>query len=216
MSNPPILRIALPGPLRTLFDYLAPTDCPSSLQAGIRLQVPFGRSRRCGVLIQTTTGSSLPTDRLKPAAAIIDRSPLLSAQDLAFLRWAAEYYQHPLGDVIFHALPLRLRKGLQPRPDIRPGWRLTAMGWQIDPAQLQRAVRQAAVLRTLREQPQGLDQAQLNHRCGSNGSVLRNLQQRQWIEPCDLPSQAPATTMSQPPPPLSHAQQEAVERVGDR
>jgi primosomal protein N' (replication factor Y) len=168
------------------------------------------------VLIQTTTGSSLPTDRLKPAAAIIDRSPLLSAQDLAFLRWAAEYYQHPLGDVIFHALPLRLRKGLQPRPDIRPGWRLTAMGWQIDPAQLQRAVRQAAVLRTLREQPQGLDQAQLNHRCGSNGSVLRNLQQRQWIEPCDLPSQAPATTMSQPPPPLSHAQQEAVERVGDR
>ncbi|MGD8932594.1 MAG: primosomal protein N' [Chromatiales bacterium] len=216
MSNPPILRVALPGPLRTLFDYLTPADCPTPLQPGIRLQVPFGRGSRCGILIQTATGSSLPADRLKPVAAILDQTPLLSTGDLAFLGWAADYYQHPLGDVIFHALPLRLRKGLPPRPDTRPGWRLTRAGRQIDPAQLHRARRQAAVLNTLREHPEGLEQALLNNRCGTDNNVLRSLQRRLWIESCELPTQVPATSEPQPPPPLSDAQQAAVERVGER
>ena len=38
------MRLALPSPLRRLFDYLAPQGVPhAALQPGVRLRVPFGR-----------------------------------------------------------------------------------------------------------------------------------------------------------------------------
>ena len=46
-----ILRLALPSPLRRLFDYLAPQGVPhAALQPGVRLRVPFGRREVIGVL----------------------------------------------------------------------------------------------------------------------------------------------------------------------
>ena len=54
-----------------------------------------------------------------------------------------------------------LRKGLPARQNRRQGWRLTATGAAIDPAQVRRAKRQAAILNSLRQHPQGLDQALL-------------------------------------------------------
>jgi len=212
MSNPAILRVALPGPLRTLFDYLPPDHHPEPLYPGVRLRVPFGNRSRCGVLLEILSESELPRERLKPTEAVLDKTPLLGPGDLAFLRWAAEYYQHPLGDVIFHALPVRLRKGLSPTPDAPPAWRLTALGRGIDPADLSRARRQAAVLRSLREHPEGLEQATLKARCATDSAVLRSLLQKQWIEPCELPPQAPAAR-AQSPPPLSEAQQLALTQV---
>jgi primosomal protein N' (replication factor Y) len=168
------------------------------------------------MLIQTTHESDLPAERLRPVEAILDQIPLLAPQDLDFLAWAAEYYQHPLGDVIFHALPGRLRKGQQPRSEGPPGWRLTTVGRHIDPTQLLRAPRQSAVLSSLREHPQGLEQGLLNSRCGSDTATLRRLQRKLWIEPCDLPAQAPASADTQLPPPLSDAQRQAVVRVAER
>ena len=45
-----ILRLALPSPLRRLFDYLAPQGVPhAALQPGVRLRVPFGRREVVGV-----------------------------------------------------------------------------------------------------------------------------------------------------------------------
>ncbi len=83
------------------------------------------------------------------------RPPCLSAAELNFLCWASDYYQHPLGDVIFHALPVRLRKGLK-LSDARPkGWRLTAAGAAVDVSRLSRAKRQSAVLMSLHSHPLG-------------------------------------------------------------
>jgi primosomal protein N' (replication factor Y) len=216
MPSPSIFRTALPGPLRTLFDYLPPSDSSIEPQPGTRLLVPFGRGLRCGILLEIVTQTRVAASRLKPVAAILDQTPLLTPQDLAFLRWAAEYYQHPLGDVIFHALPLRLRKGLPAHADTQPGWRLTTTGSHIDPTQLQRATRQAAVLSTLRDHPAGLAQATLKRRCATDNHVLRRLEQKHWIAPCRLPLPAPAIGKAQPPPPLTEAQQQAVECIGER
>ncbi|MFC1750954.1 hypothetical protein ACFL2V_19350, partial [Pseudomonadota bacterium] len=49
--NSPVLRVAIPSPLHTLFDYLPPDGCdPSQLLPGIRLRLPFGRSQTVGIL----------------------------------------------------------------------------------------------------------------------------------------------------------------------
>src|SRR5690606_10108330 len=63
-----ILRLALPSPLRRLFDYLAPEGVPHTLlQPGVRLRVPFGRREVVGVLVEVASHSEVPADRLRPA-----------------------------------------------------------------------------------------------------------------------------------------------------
>uniref|UniRef100_UPI0013D17B4D primosomal protein N' family DNA-binding protein n=1 Tax=Morganella morganii TaxID=582 RepID=UPI0013D17B4D len=48
-----ILRLALPSPLRRLFDYLAPPGVSrAQLQPGMRVRVPFGRREMIGILVE--------------------------------------------------------------------------------------------------------------------------------------------------------------------
>ena len=146
MFAPRILRIAVAAPLPGLFDYLPPPSVdPAHLQRGVRLRVPFGRGSRIGFLWDLAGSSELPAEALKSAEALLDQQPLLPPDDLALLRWAADYYQHPLGDVLLGALPQRLRKKQARRPPEPKAWRLTAAGRATDPASLNRAPRQAAM-----------------------------------------------------------------------
>ncbi len=56
-----ILRIAVPSPLRRLFDYLPPREAVT-LRPGQRFLVPFGRSRIVGILVAVTGQSELPRE----------------------------------------------------------------------------------------------------------------------------------------------------------
>ena len=116
-----ILHIALAAPVYGLFDYLPPGNVPEeNLVPGQRLLVPFGRTNRCGILVSLSNQTSVARHKLRAAHAILDETPLMSREHLAFLCWVADYYHHPPGEVLLSALPVRLRKGkppLVPRPD---------------------------------------------------------------------------------------------------
>ena len=105
---PSILRVALPLPLPTVFDY-ATGDV--RVEVGCRVRVPFGRRQLVGLVVEQATQTAEP-DRLKAIDAVLDDTPLLGGELLATLRWAARYYQHPLGEVLFNALPTALRAQL--------------------------------------------------------------------------------------------------------
>ena len=62
-----ILRLALPSPLRRLFDYLPPRRNCRSLQPGMRSRVPFGRRGVIGVLVELSDQSEVPLEKLRPA-----------------------------------------------------------------------------------------------------------------------------------------------------
>jgi primosomal protein N' len=61
-----ILRLALPSPLRRLFDYRAAAAWRASCP-GMRLRVPFGRREMIGVLVEVADTSEVPAEKLKPA-----------------------------------------------------------------------------------------------------------------------------------------------------
>lgn len=107
-----ILKIAVPVPLRRLFDYLPPPACDfGRLRCGVRVEVPFGRRRKIGILMAVSEESDIDPGRLKAAWAILDDTPLLTAEDLRLLSWASQYYHHPIGEVVAAALTVLLRKG---------------------------------------------------------------------------------------------------------
>ncbi len=108
----PILRIALPAPLRQSFDYLPPPGYPlEQLKPGILLRVPFGKTARIGVLLKVVATSPLPSDQLRPILEVLDPQPILPPEHLALLEWASRYYHHPIGEVISASLPALLRHG---------------------------------------------------------------------------------------------------------
>jgi primosomal protein N' (replication factor Y) len=177
--------------------------------------VPFGRGRRCGVVMAVTAVASIEQGRLKRAERLLDTEPLLAREDLALLNWAAGYYQHPIGEVVATALPVRLRKGepvLSPR---LPGWRLTQTGEGQDPGQLIRAPRQAAVLSVLSGKPAGMAQSEIYDRCDECRTVLKNMQEKGWIEACEVSREVDRESPVQNvnPRQLNSEQQVAVDAV---
>nr|WP_284060363.1 primosomal protein N' [Pseudomonas sp. NW5] len=154
----PILRIALPSPLRRLFDYRAPRAAdPAHLQPGVRLRVPFGRRELIGVLVATAEHSEIDAERLRDAIALLDTRPLLPPALFELCLWSAIYYQHSLGDTFAWALPNLLRQG-------EPAERVEERFWQIVPGaraddpRLARAPRQRMALTTLAQHPHGINQ----------------------------------------------------------
>ena len=107
-----ILQIALDTPLRRVFDYRAPVDALGTPPPpGVRVRVPFGKRELIGVLMGIAPGSSIPASRLKAALRILDDTPVFDPATFELLRWAADYYHHPIGEVIAAALPAALRSG---------------------------------------------------------------------------------------------------------
>lgn len=111
MTNRLILNVAIPSvPFLKLFDYLAPENV-ENFYAGIRLEVPFGKQSKIAFLISTNSKSDYSEEKLKPILRVIDEIPLLAEIDLKLLHWVANYYHHPIGDVISTAFPIALRQG---------------------------------------------------------------------------------------------------------
>lgn len=112
MDKKIILRIALPTPLRRLFDYMAPDNCIfKDLAPGVRIKVPFQSRTLIGILIEVAQKSSFPYEKLKSAIAILDQTPILPPDIQQLCLWAAEYYHSPIGEVFAASLPTLLRQG---------------------------------------------------------------------------------------------------------
>ena len=108
-----VFRVALDTPLKRLFDYLPPesTLWGARIEPGMRVRVPFGRQTLIGIVMEAADSSDVPPERLKPILEVLDPRPVLDASALALLRWAAEYYHHPIGEVLSTALPKAMRMG---------------------------------------------------------------------------------------------------------
>src|SRR5690606_27139958 len=153
---PPILRLALPSPLRTLFDYRPPAGVPhAALQPGVRLRVPFGRREVVGVLVEVVTHSEVPEAKLKPALELLDSVPPLPPALFKLCLWTAQYYQHSLGDTFSWALPVLLRQGEPAEARQERFWH-AATGARADDSRLSRAPRQRDALKTIAQHPQGV------------------------------------------------------------
>lgn len=107
-----ILRLALPVPLRKLFDYLPPQDFDcTNLLPGTRIRVKFQNRNLIGVLVSAEENSDYPYEKIKTVEEILDDQPLISGDVYKLCQWAADYYHYALGEVLASALPTLLRKG---------------------------------------------------------------------------------------------------------
>jgi len=103
-----VLRVALDLPLADAFDFLAPEAMAVAI--GAVVVVPFGRTRKVGVVVGVAAGSDVAPERLKPIERVVEDVPPFGAEDLELYRFCAAYYQRALGEVVAASLPPRLRQ----------------------------------------------------------------------------------------------------------
>ena len=211
MPPAPILRVALPTPLRQLFDYRNPGH---PMSPGMRVRVPFGRQRLVGVVMATAETTDVPAERLKAVLQPLDDRPVFDAGLLELLRWAAGYYHHPIGEVVAAALPKALRLGASVS-----AWEER---WQITPAgraahlagEPKRSPRRQALLAALLGTERTA--AELREQLGESWrAATRPLAERGWIESAQVPC-GPPPAQSGPPgrgPALNEEQRAATERI---
>ncbi len=179
VPRPRILRVALDTPLRRLFDYRPPPDAdPADLLPGRRLEVPFGRRRLIGVLIETADHSEVPDPKLRAALTLIDHEAPLDAVAFEVVRFAADYYHHPLGEALAAALPALLRAGRPLRARERR-WRLAGGTPPTAPPHL--GTRQKALLSALASRP-SIGEEELEAAGGNTREALRGFLERGWVE----------------------------------
>ena len=105
-----ILKVALDTPLDFFFDYgWTVGDDEPEPQVGQFVLLPFGRRETTGLIVDIADTSELPPEKLKSALAIRTQLAPLSPQWIALCRFAADYYQRPLGEVAVPGVPKNLR-----------------------------------------------------------------------------------------------------------
>jgi primosomal protein N' (replication factor Y) len=146
----------------------------------MRVRVPFGRRRLVGVLVGTSTDSDVDPAKLKSAIEILDQTPVFDRVTFELLCFAAEYYHHPLGEVIAAALPTSLREGQRADDDIECWTATTAGHAELADPTLKRAPKLRALLTWLAQRGVAPEQ---DIAAEFKSTHLRSLQQRGWASP---------------------------------
>ena len=158
-----IFRVAIPIPVYSLFDYLAPANIElDSIEPGMRLEVPFGKGKKIAFLIEITQKSDLEVSKLKRVARILDQKSLLSSKDLQLLTWASNYYHYPLGEVISTAFPAALRQGKSIVLKTTKSFALSPLGKLTLSTDLQRSPRQKSLLEKFQASLSSFSEAELS------------------------------------------------------
>jgi primosomal protein N' (replication factor Y) len=144
-----IIRVALPIPKRQLFDYLYHGN---NLTAGVRVSVSFGPRKLIGVVWETSDKSEWDISKLKSIEAVLDDKPIFNLMLLKLCGWLAQYYKHPIGDVVQTAMPVALRKGESSQAKPIEYWTLSDTGLSTDLSSLSGAPKQRSLLEALQDQ----------------------------------------------------------------
>ncbi len=169
-----IIQVAIQRPLYTLLDY----ECNDGVvpEPGCRVRVPLGNSTVTALVVKNNVASEF---KLKAVIDVLDKSPLLNNRMLSLLTWASQYYFYPLGEVLFHALPVALRKGKAlPQSCF---WKASQVAMNLAEDALKRAPKQYAMLKLLKEQE--LDAQQLQQEFGDTWrNILKQLENKELVD----------------------------------
>jgi primosomal protein N' (replication factor Y) (superfamily II helicase) len=98
------VSVALPVPLRRTFTYRVAADRELP-PIGARVAVPFSGRKLPGIVVAHPSEKPEGVDRIKNVAGLLDGEPVFGAELLQFLMEAADYYLHPVGEVMRAAAP---------------------------------------------------------------------------------------------------------------
>lgn len=99
------IDVILPIPLKQTFTYGVNKDEAMFLQQGMRVAVPFGKSKVYTAVVYAVHQQPPVGYDTKAIDQILDEHPIITSQQLNHWEWMASYYMCTLGEVIRAGLP---------------------------------------------------------------------------------------------------------------
>ena len=111
--------VILPLPLDGLFTYSIPQPLEGQVKMGIRVLVPFGRSKTYVGIIAQIHDRQPEGYQVKDILQALDTQPILLPQQCRLWQWIADYYMSSIGEVYKAALPagLKAEEGYKPKTE---------------------------------------------------------------------------------------------------
>ncbi len=206
------VRVAVPVYLFDCFDYLLSQQQYEQAEVGARVAVSFGRQNLVGIIMQ-----KLPLDepldprfKLKNITELLDDRAIIDETVLSLLKWSAQYYQFPIGEVVHSALPTLLRQG-KPYNLLARTWKLLDMNAE---SKVRRSEKQQDAYKVLKLHPVGTAENILNM-AGIETATLKALAKKEIcecvLEPQDFSPQV--VQMAQMPLSANEEQKRAIAQV---
>ncbi|WP_353779560.1 primosomal protein N' [Winogradskyella sp. 3972H.M.0a.05] len=102
------IDVIIPIPLQRLFTYAITEAEADFLKPGIRVAVPFGKSKIYTALVYNIHQTPPQAYTAKSVHQILDEDPIVSEVQLNLWKWISNYYMCTLGEVMRAALPSSL------------------------------------------------------------------------------------------------------------
>jgi len=102
------VTVIFPLALPKLLSYSVPEEMQKDITIGVRVEVSLKNKLYSAIVAEIHEDISLEY-KSKPIIAILDSVPLVTAQQLSFWRWLAEYYCASVGEVMHVAMPSGLK-----------------------------------------------------------------------------------------------------------
>jgi len=99
------INVILPKPLERLFTYKITEAESNFLKPGMRVAVPFGKSKIYTALVYKIHNIAPTAYEAKEIYQILDDAPIVNEKQLTHWRWIADYYLCAFGDVLRAGLP---------------------------------------------------------------------------------------------------------------
>ena len=99
------INVILPLPLQKQFTYEVTSDEAEFIQTGMRVAVPFGKTKIYTGIVASIHQNAPQKYEAKPIEQILDESPVVTKHQLKFWDWIARYYMCAEGEVLKAALP---------------------------------------------------------------------------------------------------------------
>ena len=115
------IDVILPVPLDGVFTYSVPQSLEGQVRVGVRVLVPFGRSKTyVGIVDKSSVNCQLSDVNYKDVLQVLDASPILTDCQLRLWQWISDYYMSPIGEVYKAALPsgLKAEDGYRPKTEL--------------------------------------------------------------------------------------------------
>ena len=111
--------VLLPLPLPALFTYRVPYEMNDLVGFGVRVIVPFGRSKLYSALV-VRVHENAPQVTTKYILDVVDDRPVISERQFQLWQWMANYYLCTLGEVMAAALPSALKLASETKIYLHP------------------------------------------------------------------------------------------------
>lgn len=114
--------VIVPVPIHRAFTYRVPFELNEQVQEGVRVIVPFGRSKFYTGIVVKIHDTPPKEYQAKYIEQVLEETPIVTQKQLTFWNWMASYYMAPIGDVMNAALPSNFKLASETKVVLHPDY----------------------------------------------------------------------------------------------